>query len=143
MHFNRRSISSRLFLIAGTIALFIQAGCGPKMHPVSGTITYADGTPMPGEGQIIFNAMEPKKDQGNPRGMIQADGSFHMGTLGEADGAPEGKYRVAIMPTPPHNVNKPPPNWPPLHRKYLSHDTSGLEFTVLSGRNKLNLVVEK
>lgn len=132
-----------LFWITTSVSVSILAGCGGvKMHPVSGTIKYPDGTPMPGEGTIIFNSLDLNA-KGNPRGAIKEDGSFRIGTFDEADGAPEGKYRIAIMPTTPRNPNKPPPGWPPIDRKYMSHDKSGLEVTVTPGKNELKLVVDK
>ena len=138
-----RSHCPKLSWLAGTAALFALAGCGgPKLYSVKGTITCPDGTPMSYEGQVIFNAVEPK-GQGNPRGMIKPDGTFRMGTLAEADGAPEGDYRVAIVPMPPENPKKPPPGYPPFDAKYMSYSTSGLEFTVTRGKNELNIVVEK
>lgn len=129
--------------ITGTLLLFALAGCGGvKLYPVHGKITYADGTPMPGEGQITFNAID-KDAKHSARGIIHADGTFKMGTFGDTDGVPAGKYRVAIQPTPPHNPNRPPAGWPPLAKKYMNPAKSGLEYEVTTGKNEYNVVVEK
>ena len=78
------------------------------------------------------------------RGIIQPDGSFRMGTFKDTDGAPEGRYRVAVLPIPPRNLNRPPKGWPPINKRFSSHTTSKLECTVTPGHNELfNIQVEK
>jgi hypothetical protein len=125
----------------GIVATFLLMGCG-NTYPVSGKITYADGTPMTGGGQITFTPLDPQNKQ-SARGMIREDGSFQMGTHGDADGVLQGKYGVAIVPTPPKNPNRPPPGWPPLQKKYMNHKTSELEYTVTRGRNQYDITVSK
>ena len=125
----------------GIVATLFLAGCGDT-HPVSGKITYADGTPMPGGGQITFNPTDPATKV-SARGIIQPDGTFKMGTHADTDGVPLGTYKVSIQPTPPKNPNRPPPDWPPLQKKYMNQDRSELQFTVKAGRNEYKVVVEK
>ena len=138
----RWGFSVRLWAL-GSMPLLILAGCGGvKTHPVSGKITYADGTPMPGGGQIAVTPVD-KEAKFSARGEIKGDGTFRLSTFSENDGVPEGKYKVVIVPTPPPNPNRPPPDWPPLHKKYIRYERTDLEYTVTSGRNDWHLVVEK
>lgn len=123
--------------------LFTLVGCGGlKTNPVEGVITYQDGTPMPGGGQITFTPVDPDVKI-SARGIIKEDGTYKMGTESLADGVLEGTYRVAIVPTPPKNLNRPPPGWPPLNKKYTNPQKSGLETTVTRGRNTYDITVEK
>ena len=127
--------------LVGSLFVIVLAGCG-KQQPVSGKIIYADGTPMPGGGQITFTPLEPQNKQ-SALGMIKEDGTYRMGTTGEADGVAEGKYGITIIPTPPKNPNRPPPGWPPLHKKYTNYKTSELECIVKRGQNTHDITVEK
>jgi hypothetical protein len=138
----RASIFASAWLF-GVLGVFFLTGCGKiSTHPVEGKITYKDGSPLTCEGLVIFNPAEAHLKNG-ARGAIQPDGSFRMGTFDEADGVPEGRYKVAIVPPPLKNPNHPPPDWPPFDRKYMNAEQSGLEFTVTAGKNEFPIVVEK
>ena len=138
----RFGCTSLSWLLVGGL-LFALAGCGGvKTYSVQGAITYKDGTPMPGGGLITFTPVDPEVKM-SARGTINEDGIYKMGTFGDTDGVPEGTYRVAIVPTPLRNPNRPPPGWPPLNKKYLNGSTSKLEYTVTRGRNEFNIEVEK
>jgi len=138
-----RSVYWRLFRFAGTLLLSAAAGCGgAATYSVEGKVAYKNGTPMLGGGQVLFEPVD-KNSKISARGIIQEDGSFRMGTFGDADGVPEGTYRVAIQPAPPRNINRPPPGWPPIHKKYMNYAKSNLEYTVKSGTNEFNIEVEK
>ena len=140
---DRPKVWKRIRIAGWLLLLLIGSGCTKTtLQPVEGKITYKDGSAMVGGGQITFDPLDPNNKTG-ARGNIRDDGSFRMGTYADADGVTEGKYRVAIVPPPIRNPNNPPPGWPPLDRKYMSHASSGLEFNVVSGRNTYNVVVEK
>src|SRR5205807_6517596 len=129
--------------IAGSAIALTLVGCGgATLHPVEGIITYNDGTPMAGGGQITFTPVDPEVKV-SARGIIKEDGTFKMGTYGDTDGVPEGVYRVAIVPTPPRSQRNAPAGWPPLDAKYANHETSGLEYTVTPGKKDFNITVEK
>src|SRR5262245_30485289 len=71
-------------------------GCGAKMHPVHGTVTLDDGTPL-NKGLLIFERV----DGGPPltaRGNIGPDGRYELSTEKQGDGVPPGRYKVAINP---------------------------------------------
>jgi hypothetical protein len=133
---------SNWILLAGAIAILTLAGCGAKTNQVTGKIIYPDGTSMPGGGQVMFISTDPSAKTSS-RGMIKDDGSYTMGTFAETDGVLAGTYKIAVVPTPPKNIGNPPPGWPPLQKKYMDANTSGLEYTVTRGRNKHDITVEK
>ena len=63
-----------------TIALLVMAcglfvGCGERRYPVSGTITYGDGTPYTGGGAVALEKGSGK-DQVMVRAVINDDGTF-------------------------------------------------------------------
>lgn len=94
--------TSWLHTLAQSTALAILtlciAGCGPtddlKKFTVTGSITMADGKPVPA-GEINF---EPDGEAGNkgPASMTQINGGKY--TLPTANGVVGGKYIVTIMP---------------------------------------------
>jgi len=115
------------------LALLLLAGCAPGgLHvvPVSGTVTF-DGKPLT-SGTVIYL---PDSEQGNtmphePRGRIEADGTYQLFTLRQA-GAPPGAYRVAVVAVKPGTEDSfEPPQYlvPP---QYASPETSGLVKQVL------------
>ncbi|MBM3997193.1 MAG: hypothetical protein FJ303_24035 [Planctomycetes bacterium] len=128
-------------LAIGAVLIVTAIGCGPARYPVEGKVVYENGEGMPGGGTIIFEPVDTAAK--SARGNINDDGTFKMGTFAEADGVIEGKYRVAIMPTPPRNPNKPPKGYPPIQKKYTHHEKSGLEITVTRGTNEYNPKVSK
>src|SRR5262249_150116 len=75
----------------GGLVLWGVSGCGGEtVFPVSGKVTYKDGTPVT-DGLVIF---EPVSQKSSARGEIRADGSFQLGTYKDTDGALEGDYKV-------------------------------------------------
>jgi hypothetical protein len=124
------------------------AGCssGPKTYPVEGTVVFKDGTPFPG-GLVEFEPVtaDPKL-RVNARGAVQPDGTFRLTTFKEGDGAVEGQHRAVVLPPAPPNLvedrTKPPPPLI-LDRRFMSYDTSGLQFTVTQGLNRFTIEVEK
>lgn len=90
-------------ICVGFVLLFT-AGCAtggvvlPKTYPASGTVVYKGGQPMTG-GSVQFNS------ESDPLlrmiGTIEKDGQFKLTTMkdeAKADGAPEGVYRVFVLP---------------------------------------------
>ena len=123
-------------------ALLAAAGCsGRDLHPVTGRVTYTDGTPFP-DGRVEFEAVAPGPDGKRYAvgGGIGPDGRFVLGTFRVDDGAPVGEYRVAVLPHPP---DKPVPGPGPIDAKYTDAATSGLRFEVKRGNNVCELVVER
>jgi hypothetical protein len=69
-------------------------------YPVQGRIIFADKTPLKG-GVIYFNPVEATSSSGGryqAAGLIDASGKYKIGFSGNDKGAPEGEYKVTIVP---------------------------------------------
>jgi hypothetical protein len=115
-------------------AILGAAGCKggadiPKTHPATGRVTYADGKPFSG-GAIQF---VPLNDQSlTISGKIDTDGNFSLRTIKDgttASGAPEGEYRVTIVPSSPsHHEAVRPHTLPKTER--IETKTNKFEFAI-------------
>src|SRR5262245_1010822 len=122
-----------------SLVLFGAGGCGSQtLFPVSGKVTYKDGKPVTA-GLVIF---EPVDQKTSARGEIRADGSFHLGTHTDNDGAREGEYKVLIAPPPLPEEGK--QRRSSVHPKYQSLESTPLKVTVTRHRdkNQFNIEVE-
>jgi hypothetical protein len=117
-------------------------GCGPKLYPVHGTVTYPDDKPVT-EGLVVFESKDREKPI-TARGEIQSNGSFDIGTFRPGDGALPGKYRVLVAPKlDPNAVDKPNKKLP-FNARYAEFKTSELEFTVTAaGPNEFPIKVTR
>jgi hypothetical protein len=104
------SLRRRLFAVAGL--WLVVSGCKgvqlPKTYPATGSVQYADGRPMKG-GLVQFMPVDAES-AGTLRvsGVIKEDGTFALETVKDKHkltGAPEGEYRVSIIP-PLHGEHK-------------------------------------
>lgn len=116
------------------------AGCGTQMRPVEGQVLFKDGQPLAG-GLVVFERVEPAEPRVSARGHVEPDGRFRLSTYKQADGAPEGRYRVTVAPPLPVDPNDLGQRI--LHPKYESVETSGLEYEVTSGTNEFRITVER
>jgi hypothetical protein len=102
------------------------------MHPVRGSVTLEDGTPLT-RGLVIFERVE-----GGPpltaRGNIQSDGRYELSTETPGDGVPPGRYTVSINPLDTSDIPD-EQKVLPFDAKYLNHKTSGLECVVAARPN--------
>ena len=98
--------SRHVFLAIGALVLFL-SGCGGSGNPfdsvpVSGKVTYEDGTPIPVQGiKLYFHCLEPPKEGMHPRPAtvgVDADGTFNdVTTYKYADGLVLGKHKVSLV----------------------------------------------
>ena len=140
-----RMLCGKIF-VCGLLAVGVALhGCGrpgPSTYPVSGKVTFPDGTPVTA-GFIEFESKEPKTKGLNARGKINEDGSFTLSTVKLGDGAVIGRH-LAIVREPYRRVaieegeRLPPAK---IDRKFRSYETSGLEFEVLEQSNELTVIV--
>jgi hypothetical protein len=75
--------------------LLLAAGCGdgfPKRFPVSGSVKFADGSPVK-TGTIELGG---NGSRWTASGEIQRDGSFSLTTVKKGDGVVPGEYKVVI-----------------------------------------------
>jgi hypothetical protein len=120
-------------LAAAAAVLLGAAGCGPRLYPVHGTVTYADGRPVT-EGMVVFESKGDDKPV-TARGDIRADGSYELSTFKPGDGARPGKYQVLVAPKFDPNAVDGPARPPPFDPRYADFRTSGLEVEVTAGTN--------
>jgi hypothetical protein len=92
-------IRPSLFGLVLLAAVFAVPGCGssgPKLAPVSGTVTL-DGTPLKsGTVNLVADESKGAKQVGTSSGAIGSDGSYRISTDGK-DGAPLGWYKVVVV----------------------------------------------
>lgn len=116
-------------------------GCGGKrLYPVTGQVVFKDGTPLPG-GWIVFEPMDSAVKVG-ARGGIRPDGTFQLGTETNDDGALVGRYRVLVQPPLPLK-RKEKAAAPVIHPRYLSKETTDLEYAVEAKKNHFRIEVER
>jgi hypothetical protein len=116
------------------VTALVLAGCGsdgPKLVPVSGTVTVED-KPLT-TGSVVF---KPDGSKGNTSqrvivGLIKEDGTYTLVT-GKKEGAPLGWYKVAVQasePIDPKNIRAAPKSL--VSKKYTVPETSGLSVEVV------------
>src|SRR5262245_51662606 len=124
---------------AAVVLVLLDGGWGgSNLIPVNGKVVHKDGTPVTA-GMVIF---EPVSQKVSARGEIHADGTFHLGTNSDNDGAMEGEYKVLIAPPPLPEEGKRLRS--PIAAKYLSLETTPLKCKVSRDRskNKFNIEVD-
>jgi hypothetical protein len=127
--------------LAVLIALVVVAGCGGGRQPVNGRVTYPDGSPLT-EGNVI-GQMGDGETSVTVQGRVKSDGSFSWGTEREGDGALPGKYRVAVVGRGLGDAERAQGKRPAVDSKFSNPQTSGIEFEVKPGKNKLDITVTR
>ena len=144
------------------LSLFITVlvvGCGPRrpvVNYVEGTITF-DGKPLD-KASIFFY---PNDGGGLPAtGVTDANGKYQLTSLqggGTGKGAAAGEYVVAVnrQKDEPSRTERMPsitPGMPDevmvfydslIPEKYTSKQTTPLMFTVVSGKNRFDIAIDK
>ncbi len=104
----RRRIPLRFSMPMGVVLVVALCGCGdqqgeapsdiPSTVQVRGIVLQANGQPLPG-GEVEFHS--DKNSDLTVMGTVGSDGKFSLRTnssSGRSEGAPEGTYRVTVMP---------------------------------------------
>jgi len=130
-----RSLLSGAFAVQAMALCFLSGCGGESLGKVHGKVSFADGTPVT-SGLVMFLPEDPDNKLG-PRGDITADGSFEVATHKPGDGAPLGKYKVAVYP--PSGSTGPAV----FDSHYSDFATSGLEIEVKAGKNEFPITVTK
>ncbi len=74
---------------------------------------------------------------------IEKDGSFKLGGAVAGDGAPPGNYKAVVMPVPLGDAELSAGKTPSVDGKYTRFESSGIEFEVKAGENKVDIKVAK
>jgi hypothetical protein len=128
----------RLRVLVPLLAL-LATGCASGRYPVSGRVTYEDGTPVR-EGTVIGETTVDGKVVG-VQGNIESDGSFTWGSDRPGDGAPPGTYKVLVMPRALGDLELAEGKRPAVAGKYTKFETSGHTVEVKAERNVFNVTV--
>ncbi len=137
-----RCVPGRVRVLFPLVLVILASGCSSGRYPVTGRVTYEDGSPVEA-GTVIGEATVDGKPVG-VQGNIGADGSFSWGTDRAGDGAVPGNYRVIVMPVALGDSELAEGKQPAVDGKYTKFDTSGITFEVKpTGKNELNITVSR
>ena len=87
---------------AATVAVLLLtcAACSnssrPPLYPAEGKLL-VDAKPAAGAVVFLYGDDVGERKAARPHGTVGADGTFHLSTYQPEDGAPPGKYRVAVF----------------------------------------------
>jgi hypothetical protein len=134
---------NRYSIFAGNLIILLClsiVGCGDSGATVTGKVIYEkDNSPM-SQGTVIFVA-----DNGHfAKGGVQGDGSFRLKTGSSNVGIEPGKYNVSITPPDTSAARENGIIVPPIvDARFLSPQTSGLQYDVKPGKNDFTIKVSK
>jgi hypothetical protein len=126
-------------------------GCTDKKpqptYPASGVVVWSDGQSAK-ELALSTVTLTAKGSEGptipvNPRGQVQADGTFVLQTYEPGDGAPSGKYHAAVTYSYPSRLRDSPSQSLPFDPRFQNYKTSGLEITIKPEQNQLKLTIQR
>jgi hypothetical protein len=132
--------------LALALVLSALAGCGggSKAVTVTGKVVYKpNGEPagiLAGGSVCLQSVTDPEN---KPVGRIDDDGTFFLGTtMGEKNlgGVLPGDYRVRVVP--PQNESG-RTDRRLIEPRFMSFDKSGIQKTIVPGKNELTIEVEK
>lgn len=127
--------------LAATLLLLGAVGCSGGRYPVSGRVTFPDGSPLT-EGTVIGESGDGA-ERVMAQGDLRPDGTFEWGTIQPRDGARPGVYRVAVLPHGVGDADRSKGVKPAVAKKFTDPNTSGITFEVKETRNELNITVTK
>lgn len=116
------------------------SGCGQGLAQVDGLVVWADGRPASDlqGSHVVFESTERHI---SARGIVDADGTFRLATVG-SNGIPPGDYRIALI---EHrksaNLEGTILVRGKLDPSYSALRSSGLSTTLKSGTNPVSLKV--
>jgi hypothetical protein len=137
--------SRGVVLLAGTLAVFLLAGCGKKVEvpvPVKGKVTNAQGKPI-ANAMLTFHPQEEVNKKEYPQARLDADGTFSFTCI-------RGRYKVTIAPLAKGLARgmpgasapvAPPPLESPIPVSVRSAGSTTLEVTIPEGGTD-NLVLK-
>ncbi|WP_425614345.1 hypothetical protein NA78x_004212 [Anatilimnocola sp. NA78] len=141
MYLSGKSLRACLVLVA----LCSLAGCNNSgMQPINGKVVWSDNDQPATELAGSLINFELKEKETSSRGQIKPDGSFHLTTISENDGAPLGVHTVLIIeigrqPVPGSTMLAPGK----IDTRYATPNTSDLKVTVERGMKQPVLKVDR
>ena len=135
-------------VLLAVVVLLGVAGCGSEpysMVPVSGTVTYEDGSAIPASRiRVVFNpqaeaidaATHPRPGEAN---VDMADGTFSQVTSHKfGDGVTVGKHKIQVISL--DEMENETDAVPEIYRRV---ETTPLEFDIDKGSNDIELKIKK
>lgn len=116
-------------------------GCGQKteasLHTVRGAVFF-NGKPATG-ARVAFHSLDQPARQPLPQGAVEPDGSFHLSTFVDNDGAAVGRYAVTVVwPSDSKKEEDGTPAGPDrLGRRFADPKTTPLRAEIQAGDNTL------
>lgn len=135
-----RRLARRVRVLALFFLVFI-VGCGAARYPVSGRVTYEDGTPVE-QGNVVGEATVNGKLVA-VQGSISKDGSYSWGANYPGEGALPGDYKVIVQPRELGEQEISAGKLPDVDSKYGKYESSGLKFEVKPEKNEFNIKVSR
>lgn len=127
----------RNILFSVTVLLcLVTFGCDNGKVPLSGRITFDDGTPIQ-RGTVVFCNDSFQQ----ARGDIDSNGRYQVGFLRDNDGMPPGNYRIYVAVIPKSSVDS--DESVDIPAKYCDPETSGLALTVDSKTNNHDIILKR
>lgn len=121
------------------VAVTSLVGCGNEFGATASGVVTLDGQPVT-PGLVTFAPADPAALPAVSD--LDADGGFEL-TTQKKPGLTPGTYRVSVQAFEPPDVPKGQrsfePSKPLVPEKYLQTTTSGLEYTIESGSNTINV----
>jgi hypothetical protein len=113
-----------------------------KSFPVSGTVTFPDGTKLVG-GIVVFSPVEMEthgKMRYEGAGLVDDQGRYKIGLNGDGAGVPAGEYKVQVLPReyqelPRSNSNKIP-------NQFREKSSTPLTMTIKEQDNTFEIVLK-
>jgi hypothetical protein len=126
------------------------SGCAdPKRpYPVKGSIVFEDGQPARELANYLVTFESPELHASSV-GLVAEDGTFHLRTLKENDGAIPGSYRVTLTPPPPPEIQadrrrpRTKATGEIINPRYANSETTDLAATVVPQNNDITLRVKR
>jgi hypothetical protein len=129
------------FVLLMFCAVVCCAGCAKSNVPISGTVSFEDGTPLE-IGVLVFT-----NGTYQGRSNLETGGKFTIGMLSEGDGLAPGQYKIyvsgaeSVAPSPKGGMLK--LYTPLVAPKFTSAGSTPIEMKIDKGNESLDIKIEK
>jgi len=120
-------------------AVLLAGGCGGSaVSPVSGKVVLPGDVPLVG-AKVTFKSTDSSVKT-RPRAQTDESGFFEMRLNEEQLGVPPGTYQATVFESIGDDYDNPAK--PTIHTRYNSFEKSGLQYTVESGGNHFDILLD-